>query len=88
MSRPGFLLSAWPWRSAAYLLTGAVTGAAALVGIVTAAAAGGALAVVLVGLPLLVLVALGGIPVAVVERSRLRLIAGTGYRPRRGCGPG
>ncbi|MFI6344133.1 sensor histidine kinase [Streptomyces sp. NPDC050560] len=76
MSRPGFLLSAWPWRSAAYLLTGAVTGAAALVGTVTAAAVGGALALVLVGLPLLVLVALGGVPLAWVERRRLRLVDG------------
>ncbi|MCX4908988.1 sensor histidine kinase [Streptomyces sp. NBC_00878] len=74
MSRPGFLLSAWPWRSAAYLLTGAVTGVATLVGIVTVAAVCGALAIVLVGLPLLVVVALSGIPVARVERRRVRLI--------------
>ncbi|MFJ4467657.1 sensor histidine kinase [Streptomyces sp. NPDC089424] len=74
MSRPGFLLSAWPWRAAAYLLTGAVSGVATLVGIVTVAAVGGALALVLVGLPLLVVVALTGIPVAEVERRRLRLI--------------
>ncbi|WP_255951914.1 sensor histidine kinase [Streptomyces odontomachi] len=74
MSRPGFLVSPWPWRSAAYLLTGAVTGMVALVGIVTAAVAGGVLAVVLVGLPLLVLTALAGIPVAWVERRRLRLV--------------
>ncbi|WP_066944363.1 sensor histidine kinase [Streptomyces lushanensis] len=74
MSRPGFLLSAWPWRSAAYLLTGAVTGAIALVGIVAVAVVCGALAVVLVGLPLLVVVALSGIPVAEVERRRIRLI--------------
>ncbi|RNG30647.1 sensor histidine kinase [Streptomyces botrytidirepellens] len=74
MSGPGFLLSSWPWRSAGYLLTGAVTGAVALAGIATTAAAGGILAVVLVGLPLLVLAALAGIPVAWVERRRLRLI--------------
>ncbi|MEV5172378.1 sensor domain-containing protein [Streptomyces flaveolus] len=74
MSRPGFLLSAWPWRCAAYLLTGAVTGVATLVGIVTVAAVCGALAIVLVGLPLLVVVVLGGVPVAAVERLRLRLI--------------
>ncbi|MFF7654802.1 sensor histidine kinase [Streptomyces sp. NPDC007983] len=74
MSGPGFLLSSWPWRSAGYLLTGAVTGAVALVGIVTTAVAGGVLAVVLVGLPLLVLAALAGIPVAWVERRRLRLV--------------
>jgi signal transduction histidine kinase len=74
MSRPGFVLSAWPWRSVAYLLTGTVTGLATLVAIVTMVAVGGALAIVLVGLPLLVLAALGGIPVAWVERRRLRLI--------------
>ncbi|MET7851348.1 sensor domain-containing protein [Streptomyces avermitilis] len=74
MSRPGFLLSSWPWRSVLYLLTGAAAGVAALVGIVTVAVIGGALAVVLVGLPLLVGVALAGIPVAAMERRRLALI--------------
>ncbi|MER6147237.1 sensor histidine kinase [Streptomyces hirsutus] len=74
MSAPGFLLSAWPWRAAAYLVTGAVAGAVTLVGIVAAAAAGGVLAAVVVGLPLLVLTALAGIPVAQVERHRLRLV--------------
>ncbi|MFE5395301.1 sensor histidine kinase [Streptomyces sp. NPDC056568] len=71
---PGFLLSAWPWRSVAYLATGAVAGAVTLVGVVTAAAVGGVLAVVVVGLPLLVLLALAGIPVAHLERLRLRLV--------------
>ena len=74
MSRPGFLRSSWPWRSVLYLLTGVVAGLAVLVGIVVLAAVGGALAVVLVGLPLLVCVALAGIPVASTERRRLRLI--------------
>ncbi|MET7692502.1 sensor domain-containing protein [Streptomyces sp. NPDC005483] len=74
MSRPGFLLSAWPWRSVGYLLTGAVTGVLALIGLVTLAAVGGALAIVLVGLPLLVVLALAGLPVAWVERRRLGLV--------------
>lgn len=74
MSRPGFPLSPWPWRSAAYLLTGALTGLATLATIVTTVAVGGALAVVLVGLPLLVLVAFTGLPVAALERRRLRLV--------------
>ncbi|MFF1807867.1 sensor histidine kinase [Streptomyces sp. NPDC058251] len=74
MAGPGFLLSAWPWRSVAYLLTGMLTGAVALVGIVSTAVVGGVLAIVLVGLPLLVVVALAGIPVAWAERHRLRLI--------------
>ncbi|MFG2460666.1 sensor histidine kinase [Streptomyces sp. NPDC048523] len=74
MSRPGFLLSAWPWRSVGYLLSGAVAGAVALVGIGTLAVVGGALTVVLVGLPLLVMPALSGVVVARVERRRLRLV--------------
>nr|WP_030244959.1 MULTISPECIES: sensor histidine kinase [unclassified Streptomyces] len=74
MARPGYLLSAWPWRSAGYLLTGAVTGAVVLVGIVVSVVAGGVLAVALVGVPLLLAVALAGLPVAAVERFRLRLV--------------
>lgn len=74
MSRPGFLRSAWPWRSVGYLLTGAVAGVIALVGIVTLAVAGGALTVVLVGLPLLVMLALSGVVVARLERRRLWLV--------------
>ncbi|AXE87231.1 sensor histidine kinase [Streptomyces sp. Go-475] len=74
LRRPGYLLSAWPLRSAGYLLTGAVTGVVVLVGIVVSAAAGGVLALALVGLPLLLGTALAGIPVAAVERLRLRLV--------------
>ncbi|MFF8592362.1 sensor histidine kinase [Streptomyces sp. NPDC015220] len=74
MSRPGFLLSAWPWRSAAYLLTGVAAGVVVLVTMAAAAVAGSALAVVLVGIPLLLLTVLAGVPVAWVERRRLRLV--------------
>ncbi|MDQ0909214.1 signal transduction histidine kinase [Streptomyces canus] len=74
MSRPGFLLSVWPWRAVAYLLTGAVAGVVALVGTVTLAVVGGALTAVLVGLPLLVMLALSGVVVARLERRRLRLV--------------
>ncbi|MFD4345814.1 sensor histidine kinase [Streptomyces coelicoflavus] len=74
LSARGYLLSPWPWRAVAYLVTGAVAGAATLVGLVAALAVGGVLAVVLVGLPLLVLTALAGLPVARLERHRLRLI--------------
>ncbi|MFJ6657423.1 sensor histidine kinase [Streptomyces sp. NPDC091377] len=85
MARPGFVVSWWPWRSVAYLVTGAVTGAVVLVGLVAAVAAGGVLALVLVGLPLLVLTAFAGLPVARLERYRLRLMdrdpAPDGRRP-------
>ncbi|MYR42319.1 sensor domain-containing protein [Streptomyces sp. SID5910] len=91
MSRPGFLLSPWPWRAAGYLLTGVPAGVAALVGIVTTAVLGAALSLVLVGLPLLLLTALAGLPVARVERRRLRLVdagpAPDPHRPAGGRGP-
>ncbi|MFE3165026.1 sensor histidine kinase [Streptomyces sp. NPDC059224] len=74
MSRPGFLLSSWPWRSAGFLLTGVPAGVVTLAGLLVAITVSGALAIVLVGLPLLVVVALAGIPVARAERYRLRLI--------------
>ncbi|GAB7108991.1 sensor histidine kinase [Streptomyces phaeofaciens JCM 4814] len=74
LTRPGYLLSPWPWRAAAYLLTGAVTGAVTLVVLTASAVAGGVLALVLVGLPLLVVTALAGLPVAALERRRLRLV--------------
>ncbi|MEU0407893.1 sensor domain-containing protein [Streptomyces griseorubiginosus] len=74
MSGPGYLRSAWPWRSVGYLLTGAAAGVVALVGIVTLAVVGGALTVALVGLPLLVMLALSGVVVARGERRRLRMV--------------
>ncbi|MFJ4201968.1 sensor histidine kinase [Streptomyces sviceus] len=74
MSRPGFLLSAWPWRSVGYLLSGAVAGVVALAGIVTLAVVGGVLTALLVGLPLLAMLALSGVVVARTERLRLRLV--------------
>ncbi|MET9774236.1 sensor domain-containing protein [Streptomyces sp. NPDC006367] len=74
VSGPGYLLSAWPWRAVAYLVTGALAGAVTLVVLVAAVALGSVLAVVVVGLPLLVLTALVGIPVARAERHRLRLV--------------
>lgn len=72
---PGrYLRSARPWRAAAYLLTGALTGGFAFTVLLLLAVSGTALAVVLVGLPLLAALALAGVPYAAVERRRLRLI--------------
>ncbi|MBB4897965.1 signal transduction histidine kinase [Streptomyces griseostramineus] len=74
MARPGYPLSPWPWRSAGYLLTGVVSGVVVLVGLVASVAVGGVLALALVGLPLLCATALAGVPVARLERLRLRLV--------------
>lgn len=67
-------LGGWPWRAALYLLSSVPAGLALLLTVLLLAAAGGALALVLVGLPLLLMLALIGVPVAAVERRRLRLV--------------
>ena len=66
--------SAWPWRAAAYVLTGVPIGVLVLVVVVTLVALGLLSAIVLVGVPLLVASTLLGLPVGVVERRRLWLI--------------
>ncbi|MFI7277714.1 sensor histidine kinase [Streptomyces sp. NPDC049879] len=72
-----FLLSSWPLRCWAHLAGGALLGAAALLTLVVLAFTGGVLAVVGVGLLLLACTALLGIPVAAMERRRLRLVEPT-----------
>jgi signal transduction histidine kinase len=74
LSRPGFLLSAWPWRAAGYLLSSAPVGVLVLVLLLAGVVVGGALSVFLVGLPLLALLVFSGLPVAALERRRLRLV--------------
>ncbi|MBL1097923.1 sensor histidine kinase [Streptomyces coffeae] len=69
--------SAQPARTAralAYLAAGLPLGAAALLALLLLTASGAALAPVLVGVPLLALAALTGIPVAAAERQRMRLL--------------
>ncbi|MFJ8882619.1 sensor histidine kinase [Streptomyces sp. NPDC102402] len=72
--RRRYLLGGWPWRAGLYLLSGVPAGMAVLVLVLLLAVVGGALTPVLIGLPLLLVLALLGIPVAAVERRRLRLV--------------
>lgn len=85
-----YLRSAWPWRAAGYLAGSALTGIPVLLALVLLAAAGATLSLVLVGLPLLALLGLVGVPVAAVERRRLRLVdrAPTGTPHRTPAEPG
>ena len=74
-TRPGrFLRSAWPWRSLAYLLTGAVLGPVTLAGLAVLITVGTVLIVVGVGLFTLPALVLSGTVVARIERGRLRLV--------------
>src|SRR3569833_1168278 len=68
------LSSAWPWRSFAYLLSGAVVGPVCVLALVALTLTGAALALTLAGLLLLPGLVLLGVPVAEVERLRLRLV--------------
>ncbi len=72
--RRRYLLGGWPWRAALYLLSSVPAGMALLLSVLLLAAVGGALSLVLIGLPLLLMLALIGLPVAAAERRRLRLI--------------
>ncbi|WP_033212628.1 sensor histidine kinase [Kitasatospora phosalacinea] len=76
LRRPGFLRSAWPWRSAAYLLVCGLAGAVLCVVLLLWAAVGGALSVLLVGVPLLAALPLAGPVFGAWERRLLRLMGG------------
>ncbi|WP_340378270.1 sensor histidine kinase [Streptomyces sp. SS7] len=78
LTHPRYLLSSWPWRAAVYLASGAILGAVLLIGLAAWVTAGGVLAIVLVGLPLLAATVLTGLPVAALERRRLGRLARTG----------
>ncbi|MFJ6799066.1 sensor histidine kinase [Streptomyces sp. NPDC091268] len=69
-----FLLSAWPLRAWAFLLSGTVLGAPLCVLLAALLFAGVGLSVVGVGLVLLAGLAVIGIPVAALERRRVRLV--------------
>ncbi|WP_328476709.1 sensor histidine kinase [Actinoplanes sp. NBC_00393] len=69
-----FLRSAWPWRSLAYLLGGALIGAATILAVVGLLLAGTVLSVLVVGFAGYIATVLSGIVVARVERRRLRLV--------------
>ncbi|UYM25672.1 sensor domain-containing protein [Streptomyces albus] len=75
LRRPSrFLLSAWPLRCWLHLLGGVLSGAVVLAVLVVAVSLGVVLSVIGVGLLILVAVPLLGLPVAAVERRRLRLV--------------
>ena len=75
-----FLTSSWPWRSFAYTLSGVVVGlVAAIVGF-TYIGAGVLLSPVVIGIVLLSYAAVVGVPIGIMERWRLRLMA-TPVRP-------
>ncbi|MFC8721383.1 sensor histidine kinase [Kitasatospora sp. NPDC057198] len=69
-----FLLSWWPWRAWALLVTGAVQGALVLLALAVGLVVGVGLSVLGVGVLVLAGTALLGVPVGAVERWRLRLV--------------
>ncbi|MEU8243718.1 sensor histidine kinase [Actinoplanes missouriensis] len=69
-----FLRSAWPWRSLAYLLGGALVGWATILVVLALLVAGTLLSVLVVGFAGFVATVLSGVVVARVERWRLQLV--------------
>ncbi|KDN82027.1 sensor histidine kinase [Kitasatospora cheerisanensis] len=69
-----FLVSGWPWRIWALLLSGAVQGAVVLLALLVGELLGITLAVVGIGVPILAATAALGVPVGALERRRLRLV--------------
>ncbi|ROR37875.1 sensor histidine kinase [Kitasatospora cineracea] len=69
-----FLVSWWPWRGWALLVTGAVQGAVVLVALAAGLLVGVGLSVLGVGVLVLGWTALLGVPVGALERWRLRLV--------------
>ncbi|MEU7046303.1 sensor domain-containing protein [Streptomyces varsoviensis] len=80
LRRRGYVRTRWPWRSAAYLATGAMCGAGAFGLLVTLILVGTVLSVLLIGLPLLAAICLAGVPMGALERHRVRLLGGTAVR--------
>lgn len=74
MIRPRFLLTAWPWRGLAYLVSTVAVGLLALAAFLTLTGVGVVTAVCLVGLAFLAAAVLLGIPVGALERVRLRIV--------------
>nr|WSW71496.1 sensor domain-containing protein [Streptomyces sp. NBC_00995] len=69
-----YLRTSWPWRATLYLATSVPLGLATLTALLLLAVAGSALTVILIGIPLLLILVLAGIPLAAVERRRLLLL--------------
>ncbi|GAB7045418.1 sensor histidine kinase [Catenuloplanes indicus] len=74
LRRRDLLLTAWPWRSAAYLTATATLGVIGLIVVLSLFLLGTATVVLLVGVPLLCGVTLAGVPAAVIERRLLPLV--------------
>ncbi len=74
LARPRFLLTSWPWRSLGYLASTVPVGGAALLALGLVTGIGALTAVALVGIPLLVMAVLAGIPIGSIERHRIRLL--------------
>lgn len=69
-----FPFSAWPLRAWAFLLSGTVLGFLVLLGLAALLFVGVGLSVVGIGLMVLMAAAVSGIPVAAMERRRLRIV--------------
>jgi signal transduction histidine kinase len=75
-----YLVSSWPWRSYAYLLSSVPVGALTIVVLIGAAAVSALLSPILIGVLLLTAFPLLGTLVGIVERFRARLMIPAGIK--------
>jgi signal transduction histidine kinase len=74
MASPRYLVSSWPWRSYAYLLTSVPVGGVTIVVLFGLAAASAVLSPILIGILLITLFPLIGVAIGWVERWRAGLV--------------
>ncbi|MEV6154476.1 sensor domain-containing protein [Nonomuraea sp. NPDC052129] len=76
LARRDLILSSLPWRAMAYLVTGVGVGVIVLALCLGLLVTGSVLNLVLIGIPVVLALGFGGVPVAALERRRLRIIDG------------
>ncbi|WBQ02012.1 sensor histidine kinase [Kribbella sp. CA-293567] len=78
LSSKRFLISSWPWRSYAYLLTSVPAGLVTIVVLFVSAVLGAVLIPVLVGIMIIAAFPVFGVLIGIVERWRVRLMIPAG----------
>ncbi|WP_020388305.1 sensor histidine kinase [Kribbella catacumbae] len=88
LSSKRYLVSSWPWRSYAYLLSSVPVGLLTITLLVGAAALCALLSPILIGILLMASVPLVGVAIGVVERWRVRLVVPAGVPSPHAAIPG
>jgi signal transduction histidine kinase len=80
LAMPRYLVSSWPWRSYAYLLSSVPLGLLTIVVLLVGVSASALLSPIVIGVLLLTAFPLFGVVIGIVERQRARLVLPEGIR--------